>query len=675
MPKVEMRGKPGKGGGGEEEGSPTVFYGSPGDDTLRGGRAEETVVYSGSIWDYDISPGRKGKWIVTDLNPADGDTGTDTLGNIDWLQFDDARMSLTSDNPLIVTAPDTVRLTVGDTADITLVGVDYDGGMPRIDYLNYASNRQFGDVRIGEYDQLSSSTGGLLEKTYRYTTFDGYHYPYVGSPLTEKYSHVSLMLAEGEILEQDLVFLIYSQDESVRVTVNLEVVGVNDAPVLADSDRRLHATDGVLAATLDLAALGSDIDSDDDGSTLTYKLLSATDGFGISIDGTELTVAGGAATAGLDSDESLTGEMTLVAVDSHGAVSNEITLQATVTGSGRPTEPYLTADDGIDWAAMGIVPGEGLTLPVLDGSRDDPAYPDLLTFTEGDDVFQLNTPNLQILQWDSFFYESYATQSYDRLPIYTAGGNDTVVLSLASETRTIVNIVDLYTGLGDDTVVIEASSPGQTYADGLTIDTNAGSDQVLVRLNGGRENLFNADIYTGSGHDIVDIRMIDGDPTGLHGYQTVNGDFSLGSGDDVLNIVVTGENAFSSAALLTHIDAGAGDDRVLYSNAGVTLRDDARLYFGGFNGEIDLGDGEDVLVLDLSEALGVEHELFVDGGTYGPDEYDVLTLAHLTADSDFTAAWKVEGRSVRLTHNNQIIEITDIEEIRLGDGADLFEFL
>lgn len=202
-----------------------------------------------------------------------------------------------------------------------------------------------------------------------------------------------------------------------------------------------------------------------------------------------------------------------------------------------------------------------------------------------------------------------------------------------------------------------------------------GSDQVYIRMNGGRENLWAGSVNTGSGHDYVDVRLTDSDPgTSVDGFASVNGGFSLGSGNDHLWIEVIGERALSSASVALDIFAGAGDDFVYFSNADVTLREDAIGYKGGFSGEIQLGLGADELILNLSEAHGWSHELEIHGGMDFDTEVDTVVLSHLTQGDGFTVEYT--GTSgVAIQHHNQLIEIYRVEQIVLGDGTDVFTLI
>lgn len=67
-----------------------AFTGAAGNDTLNGEAGNDTAIYSGNINDYAITLNMDGTTTVTDNNTADGDDGTDTLRNIENIQFADA---------------------------------------------------------------------------------------------------------------------------------------------------------------------------------------------------------------------------------------------------------------------------------------------------------------------------------------------------------------------------------------------------------------------------------------------------------------------------------------------------------------------------------------------------------------------------------------------------------
>lgn len=77
------------------------FTGLGGDDQIQGGSGTDTAVYSGSVWDYSWRENRKG-WTVDDRKTWDGDDGTDTLSSIEYLEFNDATITLGVENPTVV---------------------------------------------------------------------------------------------------------------------------------------------------------------------------------------------------------------------------------------------------------------------------------------------------------------------------------------------------------------------------------------------------------------------------------------------------------------------------------------------------------------------------------------------------------------------------------------------
>jgi len=65
-----------------------VLTGVGGDDLVDGGIGKDTVRFSGNKDDYAISV-LAGQVVVADINPADGDDGTDVLTRVEMLQFKD----------------------------------------------------------------------------------------------------------------------------------------------------------------------------------------------------------------------------------------------------------------------------------------------------------------------------------------------------------------------------------------------------------------------------------------------------------------------------------------------------------------------------------------------------------------------------------------------------------
>jgi VCBS repeat-containing protein len=142
-------------------------------------------------------------------------------------------------------------------------------------------------------------------------------------------------LAKGET--ETLAFKYTATDDhgavSAPATGTITVTGVNDDPTLKSVG--IDAAEDGTAVTVDLATLGDDIDSDDDGSTLTYTLLNLPPQGSAAIAGTELSFNPGDGFQELAAGEKGIFNLTVKAEDQHGAsVTNAIAV--TVTGVNDP---------------------------------------------------------------------------------------------------------------------------------------------------------------------------------------------------------------------------------------------------------------------------------------------------------------------------------------------------
>ena len=79
--------------------------GGAGNDTLDGVSGNDTAVYSGASTSYQVTQNPDGSWKVVDLRAGSPD-GTDTLKNIDFLQFTDTTVAVgTVQPPPVITTP------------------------------------------------------------------------------------------------------------------------------------------------------------------------------------------------------------------------------------------------------------------------------------------------------------------------------------------------------------------------------------------------------------------------------------------------------------------------------------------------------------------------------------------------------------------------------------------
>lgn len=658
---------PGKGNGGGSGGDTGGDTGST-TQTIRGSRHYDEYTLPGSRLDYDVTTDGNGNWTVIDLNPDDGDLGTMYFTKWEGFQFDDEFVNIWNQHPYLIDGPERFRITLGESVEFTITASDGDGIRSDMAYYMTTGTTRFGLLTRTETQTYTVGGGPaeVEEATFVYdsSSIPSYRQDYVDS------------LALGEISEQVMQFGAGARAH----TVVIEVVGVNDAPQLTDFYWDIAATHLGASGIQDLAPAGFDIDSDDTGASLTYEIVSVTEGFDVTIEGTQLILTGGAAQAHLDSDETVTGEVEIRARDSHGAYApSTITVDLAVTGSGRPIAPDMFADGTIDLAGLGVDLGAGPVYDILDGYADDPMFLDLIAATDGDDLWQINAARMGNFSAREGYYDLYEDLhgpllNYQSLPIELGLGDDIAVLNMQSDSLASLETVGVATNEGDDIVIVNFDTPGVAYAQ-TSISTGMGSDQVYIRMDGGRENLFAGSVSTGSGHDYVDVRLNDSVPDDLYdGFAVVNGGFTLGSGNDHLHIEISGHNALSSAGVGLGISGGDGDDYIYFSNADVTLRPDAIGYKGGYDGSIDLGQGADELILNLSVADGWSNELEIDGG-YRDESIDVLVLQHLTAQDDFTVTREFGyfGDSIfTIEHFSQSIRINAVEVITLGDGTDLY---
>jgi len=81
-----------------------ALKGNAGNDTINGGAGTDTAVFIGVKADYTITGLGTGSITVTDINAANGDEGTDTLSNIEFLEFSDVTVDTSDATGLTTTS-------------------------------------------------------------------------------------------------------------------------------------------------------------------------------------------------------------------------------------------------------------------------------------------------------------------------------------------------------------------------------------------------------------------------------------------------------------------------------------------------------------------------------------------------------------------------------------------
>lgn len=238
-----------------------------------------------------------------------GQSATDTFtyaiqmgnGTISWAQ---ASVVITGTNDIpVVQSVSIAAVEDGPTVSGSFIGDDID------------SDDDAGSLLYSL--TLQPSTGSLTDNGNGTFTYDA------GSNFQE--------LAVGET--QTLGFTYTATDKHGAVSApadgTITVTGINDAPTLQAGSA--SAVEDGAAVTVDLSALGNDIDSDDNGSSLTYTLKNAPPAGSVAITGTTLSFNPGTDFQALAAGETQTFNLAVEAKDKHGAtVANTVAI--TVTG-------------------------------------------------------------------------------------------------------------------------------------------------------------------------------------------------------------------------------------------------------------------------------------------------------------------------------------------------------
>lgn len=133
-----------------------ILQGLTGDDTLQGGAGIDIALYAGVRAGYEIRSVSLGNWIVTDIDPSDGNEGRDTLTGIEKLRFADGDVQLIDIGEVQVNT--WVRDYQGDPAIAALAG----GGW----IVAWTSYAQDGDG-MGVYAQRFGADGRPLDSEFR----------------------------------------------------------------------------------------------------------------------------------------------------------------------------------------------------------------------------------------------------------------------------------------------------------------------------------------------------------------------------------------------------------------------------------------------------------------------------------------------------------------------------
>ena len=303
--------------GGDDTGHYNVSENSGATDTYDGGRGIDTLSLELTLEEW-LDPG-----FQTDL--ADYLTFLDTHIDVNTGEADDASFSFTAFDLAasawenLVTTVDGVETNPEDEA-VTAIDDNLATDEESAIQGNVLDDNGNGADDIPDYLRevtLVSSTIGNLQLN------DDGSFGYDPDGQFEG-------LAAGELGQDSFVYQVEDADgDTDTATATVTITGVNDAPTLADGS--LGASEDGAEVSVDLAALGDDIDSDDDGSSLNYSLLNTAPGGAAAIDGTSLDYNPGSDFQSLAQGETQNFDLNVQASDTHGATASN-TVAVTVTG-------------------------------------------------------------------------------------------------------------------------------------------------------------------------------------------------------------------------------------------------------------------------------------------------------------------------------------------------------
>ena len=272
-------------------------------------------------------------------------------------------------------------------------------------------------------------------------------------------------LAEGETAVQTFIYEVTDTDgDKDTATVTLTITGTNDGPVVeavAGAAAQDHATVSVVLA-------GFDADSDDDGGTLTYQIVSGPSHGTASITGNVLSFDPGADFQSLAEGETREILITYQATDRHGAVSGTAPIVITVTGSN--DGPIASADIAAAAENAGLVSISVLSNDTDIDSDDDAASLRVVSASaaSGALIGLSGAPGAGIS------YDPNSVAAFERLAAgETATDTVTYVIEDSHGAQSSSTVTVTITGSNDGPVIL---STGQTGAITEIADSVAGEN-------------------------------------------------------------------------------------------------------------------------------------------------------------------------------------------------------
>ncbi|MGE0845756.1 MAG: Ig-like domain-containing protein, partial [Flavobacteriaceae bacterium] len=278
-------------------------------------------------------------------------------------------------------------------------------------------------------------------------------------------------------------------------TLTVTIFGINDDPTLAAASAA--ATEDGASVDVDLALYGADVDSDDDGSSLTYAILTQPSEGSASIAGTVLTFDPGAGFQDLALGETRDVQVEVQATDSHGATASNF---VTVTVTGVNDDPTLAAasaaatEDGasvdVDLSLYGADvdsddDGSSLTYAILTQPSEGSASiaGTVLTFDPGADFQDLAFNETRDVQIEVQATDSHGATASNFVTVTVTGVNDDPVA--ANDTNWILED----SGLPTSGNVLADTAHGPDHADVADTDPDTSDILTVSAVNGVSSNV------------------------------------------------------------------------------------------------------------------------------------------------------------------------------------------